>query len=124
MKKVFCILLIALFLPAFSFSDESVNNPVGRWTICSDYSEMAENFLYSKVDYLFFEDGTVYQLSVKREKHDDLSVSSFSGIWLSNPDSIVLRIGDKTYKCSIDSEGFLLLHLGEEAHLTFQRVCK
>ena len=124
MKKLFCLLFVLMLLPVFAFSDESVNNPIGRWTILSDYSEMAENSLYSKVDYFFFEDGTVFYLSVKRDKYEDLSVSSGSGIWLSNSDSIVLRIGDKTHKCLIDSDGFLLLYLGDEAHLTFSRVCK
>ena len=125
MKKVFCILLISLFLPSFAFSDESTNNPVGRWTILSDYSEMVSNFLYSKTDFLFFEDGSVYRLSVKRDKHEnDISISSASGIWLGDSDSIVVRFDDKTYKCSIDSDGFLLLFLGAEAHLTFSRVSK
>lgn len=124
MKKVFCVFLIALFLPAFSFSDGSVN-PVGRWTILSDYAEMETNFLYSKTDFLFFEDGTLYRVSIKRDKNDhELSVSSSAGIWLGGSDSIVARIDDHTYNFTIDSDGFLLLSLGDEAHLTFSRVCK
>ena len=124
MKKVLCILMIALLLPVFAFSDESASSPVGRWTIRSDYAEMAENFLYSKTDYLFFEDGTVFRVSVKREKSNDLSVSTSSGIWLGDADSFVMRIDDRTYQCQVDGDGFLLLFLGDEAHLTFSRVCK
>ena len=124
MKKIFCVLFVSLFLFTFAFSDESVIDPVGRWTIRADYSEMTENFLYSKADLLFFEDGTVYELYVKKDKHDDLSVSFVSGIWLCNSDSIVLRISDKTYKCLIDSDGSLLLYLGPEAHLTYLPVNK
>ena len=124
MKKLLCVLLITLFLPAFSFSDESVC-PVGRWTILSDYAEMETNFLYSKTDFLFFEDGTLYRVSIKKDKNDhDLSVSSSSGIWLGDSNSIVARIDDHTYNFMIDSDGYLLLFLGDEAHLTFSRVCK
>ena len=123
MRKLFCLLLVLMFLPVFVFADESVVDPVGRWTILSDYSEMAYNFLYSKVDYFFFEDGTLFCLSVRKDKNgDDLSISCNSGIWLSDSDSIVLRT-DKTYKCLINSDGLLLLYLGDEAHLTFSRVC-
>ena len=122
MKKLFAVLLVFVILPAIALSDINYN-PVGRWTIASSYKEMSSNYMFAKTDFFFFEDGTVYRVSItKNRKENDLSLAYDSGIWLGDKDSLVIRTGKDVFQCSIDDDGYLIVGT-DDSPVKFMRVC-
>ena len=123
MKRSICFVLLFVFLPLMAFSDEIDYNPVGRLTIDSSYSEMVNNYMFAKTDLFLFENGSVFRLSVTKNKKDnDLSIASDAGIWIGDRDKLVIRFSDKTFNCRIDDNGVFILNY-DDVSVNFYRVC-
>ena len=122
MKRFLCFLVLFVFIPILSFTDVDLS-PVGRWSISSDYSTMHDNFMFSKTDFFFFEDGSVYRVSItKNKKENRLDIGSDDGIWVGDKDLITIRIGKDIFQANIDDEGFLYISKSDMNPLRFFRV--
>jgi len=122
MKKLFVVLFVFVLLPVIALSDINYD-PVGRWTVDSTYKEMSSNYMFAKTDFFFFEDGTVYRVSITKNKKDnDLTLAYDNGVWIGDRDGLTVRTGKDVFKCTIDDEGYLIV--GKDDHsVKFMRVC-
>ena len=73
MKKLAALVVLALsmlLIPVTTFSDVDLS-PVGRWSVDSDYSTMHDNYMFAKTDFFFFEDGSIYRVSITKKRKEN-----------------------------------------------------
>jgi hypothetical protein len=122
MKKLITVaLILAMLLPAAAWA-ENDNNPVGRWTIASSYTELDLGYMFAKTDLFLFPDGTAYRVSIKKNKYDDLAIFYDNGVWLGDNKEMVIRVGDDTFKALIDDNGFMYVTKNDSTS-KFIRIC-
>ena len=122
MKRFFCLLLVLLLLPLVSLADPD-RSPVGRWTTSCRYSSMCNNFLISQTDFFIFEDGSIFRVSIgKNKKSSDLSIFYDNGVWIGDENDFSFRVGSDLFKAYIDEYGFLYV-VKDETTVKFFRVC-
>lgn len=122
MKRFCCFLLILICIPVVCSSEIDLS-PVGRWTIDSNYSTMHDNYMFSKTDFFLFEDGSVYRVSItKNKKENDLQIGYDNGVWIGDSNELSIRVGKDIFKAYIDGSGFLFIIKGDNAPLRFFRI--
>ncbi len=110
MKKLAALVVLALsmlLIPVTTFSDVDLS-PVGRWSVDSDYSTMHDNYMFAKTDFFFFEDGSIYRVSItKKRKENRLEIGYDDGVWIGDKDQLSIRVGKDVFQANIDDAGFL-----------------
>ena len=129
MKKLFCLLLILLFVPLVSFS-ESADPILGAWYIMLDYTEYpvtaeTENKNYMFYIMIFEENGTVSGVSGENLKTTGLyAYGSSVGTWSNdNGKYTVNMIGVGSNSAEFDGDR-LLVQMTTNVWYSMQRMNK
>ena len=106
MRRFFCLFLLILFVPLFSFAEEATYDFCGKWSFYWDLRELPEELQKVMDDSIMsyelylFPDGSANMTSMSMSKKSkiDFSRGALDGVWLNSGNDLVIRVGTVTYK--------------------------
>lgn len=134
-KLVLFALVLALLLPAASFSEDAAQDPIcGRWVFYWDTRPMNEaynngepmlSFLIQDYDLFVFDDNSLQFVMSSLPKNGNFKTEwpTYEGWWMKKDDgTYTLKLTGGKYKAEFDDQGRLLVYIVDTVPYPFISV--